>query len=207
MFIHILNIIRLDLSKPKPYASSDLPLQSGLSKDFVTIIIGGITVIIPSCYASMVKNFGINYFIGIPLIGTITGLIVYTMPGSVSSSDLQDQLGQITTDLDRLFSQLNLFISQFHNFINQSNINVITDAQGQLSIDVLDTVDDSTSEQYANRINVFDRLVRNHMESAETMLDRMSDLEGQISGLDPNYVSRVQNYRNTLNVLIRYYGH
>ena len=140
-------------------------------------------------------------------MGAITGLIVYTTPGSVSSSDLQDQLGQITTELDRLLSQLNLFIAQFHNFVSQNNINVITDAQGELSIDVLRTLDDTTSQQYANRVDVFDSLIRNHIDSAETLLARMSELENQITGLDPNYVSRLQNYRDTLAQLIRTYGH
>ena len=197
----------LQFTPQTPHKFASLPCQSGIDKSFVTLIIAGITTTIPSCYASLVKNFGLSYLLGVPLIGAVTGLVVYTMPGSASQQELTNQLSELVTELDRIYSQLNLFIAQFHNFVNVSHINVVTDAQGQLSIDVLNTIDDETSQQYANRIIVFDRLVRNHMELAETLLDRMSDIESEISNLDSNYVSRLQNYIDTLEEIIRNYGH
>ena len=50
---------------------------------------------------------------------------------------LESELQGIIIELSRLLLQLNTFISQFHNFVLETGINVVTDASGALSIDYL----------------------------------------------------------------------
>ncbi len=186
--------------KPQPITS--LPLQSGSS--WVTIIIAGLFITIPSCYLSAVKNFGLGFLFGLPVLGNI---VAYSITGDVLLNDLQGQLQETLTEIDRLFSQLSSFINQFHNFVNQTGINVITDAQGQLGIDVVNTLDDSIAQQYANRINVFDSLIHNHIHSIENLLERVSDIEQQIRQSNDNSSSQLSEYRDRLAQLIHLYGH
>ena len=189
-------------SPPKIQAFTSLPLQSGSS--WFTIMIAGLFITIPNCYLSAVKNFGVGFLFGLPVLGSI---VAYSMTGDVLLSDLQGQLQETLTEIDRLFSQLSSFINQFHIFVNQTGINVITDAQGQLGIDVLDTLDDSIAQQYANRVNVFDSLIHNHIHSIENLLERISEIEEQISHSNNNYSSQLSEYTDRLAQLIRLYGH
>jgi hypothetical protein len=114
-------------------------------------MIAGLFITIPSSYLSILKSFGIGFLFGVPALGSI---VAYSMTGDVLLDDLNGQLQETFTEIDRLFSQLGNFINQFHSFVNQTGINVITDAQGELGIDVIDTLDDSIAQQYANRVNV-----------------------------------------------------
>lgn len=188
----------------KPYAFISLSLESG--KNLVSIIIAGLIITIPSSYLSIVKNFGVGFLLGVPCLA-LGNIAIYTMTGEVLLHDLNSQLQESLTEIERLFSQLSTFINQFHNFVNQTGINVISDAQGELGIDVVDTLDDSLAQQYANRINILDSLIHNHIHSIENTLERVSELEGRISELNSNYTSRLPEYTNRLSQLVRSYGH
>jgi uncharacterized coiled-coil protein SlyX len=179
-------------------------LESG--KNLVSIIIAGLIITIPSSYLSIVKNFGVGFLLGVPCLA-LGNIAIYTMTGEVLLHDLNSQLQESLTEIERLFSQLSTFINQFHNFVNQTGINVISDAQGELGIDVVDTLDDSLAQQYANRINILDSLIHNHIHSIENTLERVSELEGRISELNSNYTSRLPEYTNRLSQLVRSYGH
>ncbi len=191
-------------SPHKPHAFTSLPLQSGNS--FVTIVIAGLFLTIPSSYLSTVKNFGIGFLFGLPALA-LGNIVVYSMTGGVLLDDSHGQLQETLTEIDRLFSQLSTFINQFHNFVNQTGINVITDAQGELGIDVIGTLDDSTAQQYANRINILDSLIHNHIHSIENLLERVSEIEEQIRESDSNYVSQLSEYTDRLRQFLRLYGH
>lgn len=186
----------------KPYVFISLPLKSGNS--FVTLVISGLFITIPSSYLSTVKNFGIGFLFGAP---ALVNVVVYSMTGDVLLDDLHHQLQETLTEIDRLFPQLSTFINQFHNFVNQTGINVITDAQGELGIDVLGNLDDSIAQQYANRINILDSLIHNHIHSIENLLERVSEIEEQIQQSNSNYASQLSQYSERLRQLIRLYGH
>lgn len=188
---------------PNAHAFVISPLQSG--KGFVTIIIAGLFVTIPSSYLSIVKNFGIGILLGAPVL---TSLIVFANTGTVTlEGELLRQLQDIITELDRVLLQLNSFVDHFHSFVNKSGINVITDASGSLGIDVSVSVDDITAQNYANRINVIDGLINNHIHNIESLLHRGSYLENQIRELNSDYVSQLDSYRERLRLLINRYGH
>lgn len=188
----------------KPYTFEKLTLQSGAN--YITIIIGGILVTIPSSYLSMVKNFGIGVVWSIQGLA-IANLVVYMVTGDVLIHDINRQLQVVFAEADRLFYQLNIFITQFHTFVNETGINVVTNVQGELGIDVLESLDDSTAQQYANRINVFDGLIHNHIHELENIIERMTELEERLSELDENYKSQSSIYKDKLKDMIRTYGH
>ena len=188
----------------RPYSFAKLSLQSGCN--FITLIIGSMLVTIPASYFSAVKNFGIGFLIGIPGLA-IANVAVYMVTDHVLFDDLNGQLHVIFTEADRMLHQLNNFITQFHNFVNQTGINVVTNVQGELGIDVIANLDDTLAQQYANRINVFDSLIHNHIHELESIIERITELEEKLSELDENYECQCSIYKDRLKVLIREYGH
>jgi hypothetical protein len=186
----------------KPYLSAKLTLKSGAN---YIIIIGSIIITIPGFYISTIKNYGMGFLLAAG-IGTATTTL-YMMTSHVPLDDLIRQLQDIYSETDRLFSQLNTFITQFHNFVNDTGINVVTNVQGELGIDVLENLDDNLAQQYANRINVFDSLIHNHIHNLENILKRIIELEDQIRILDENYKTQSSLYNDRLKDLIRLYGH
>jgi hypothetical protein len=126
---------------------------------------------------------------------------------SVPLADLQSELLDILRELGRLLSQLDTFISRFNNFVLETGINVVTDASGALGIDVLATLDDAIAQQYANRIEVMDNLIHNHIHSIEDLLARASAIEAQIMAIDNGHVSQLAGLSSRLRELISSYGH
>jgi hypothetical protein len=185
-----------------PYLSEKLTLKSGAN---YIIIIGSIIITIPGFYISAIKNYGMGFLLAAG-IGTATTTL-YMMTSHIPLDDLIRQLQVIYSEADRLLSQLNTFISQFHNFVNDTGINVVTNVQGELGIDVLENIDDNLAQQYANRVNVFDSLIHNHIHNLEGILKRIIELEDQMRILDENYKTQSSLYIDRLNDLIRLYGH
>ena len=184
---------------------SSLPLQSGF--DTITVLINGLLVTIPSNYLSILKNLGVGFIFGYLSISAYVDVVVYPTATDVPLDNLQRQLANTLSEIDRLMSQIAGFTSQFHHFLNDNSINVITDAQGQLDIDVPNDISDELAEQHANRINVYDRLINTNINSVENRLERVSELEEQIREIDSNYVSQLPEYSDRLSRLIRLYGH
>jgi hypothetical protein len=191
------------ISPPKPHSFVTKTLRAG-GKGFITIVIGGLLVTVPSSCLSIVKNLGLAFLLGIPIISNI---IDYTVSVSVPLADLQSELENILRELGRLLSQLDTFISRFNNFVLDTGINVVTDASGALGIDVLATLDDAIAQQYANRIEVMDNLIHNHIHSIEDLLARASAIEAQIMAIDNGHVSQLAGLSSRLRELISSYGH
>ena len=99
--------------------------------------------------------------LGYPLVMMM--MVVPYVIGNVPTVDLDGDLQKVILELDRLFPQLNDFINKFKDFVNETQINVITDAQGGLSIDVLEGLDDSIVQVYATKVKVLDSLIHNHI--------------------------------------------
>jgi hypothetical protein len=186
----------------KLYSFEKLTLKS--SSNYI-IIIGSIIMTIPSSYLSAVKNYGMGIILAAGIGTTSTAL--YMMTSHVPLDDLIRQLHDINLEADRLYSQLNTFITQFHNFVIDTGINVVTNVQGELGIDVLENLDDTIAQQYANRINVFDSLIHNHIHNLESIIKRMIELENQIRVFDESYKIQSSIYNDKLQDLIRSYGH
>lgn len=134
-------------------------------------------------------------------------IVAPSVGGFVSSPNLDGDLHNIIQELDRLFPQLNEFINRFKEFVNETQINVITDAQGVLSIEVLEGLNDSLAQVYANKIQVIDNLIHNHIHKIEELLRTASEIEAKILESDQNYISQLAKYLAKLKELSNSYGH
>ena len=182
------NSLLAQLDKDKPTSS---PLQSSFffsGKD--------------ALFYKLLFGIGISY--GLPIF---VNIVVYAMIGDAPAINPSIELQDIFQELNRMLSQLSGFINQFHNFIRETGINVITDAQGTLSIDIQESITESVAQQHVIRINTLDSLISNRIDAIENLIERASDLEGQIMESDNDYVSQLSQYRNRLTQSTQSYGH
>ena len=136
-------------------------------------------------------------------------VVAFSLTGdpSYNNNNLNNELCGIVAELNRVLPQLSGFISNFHRFIAEADINVITDAAGTLSIDVLGDIDESTLQTYVTRINVLDGLIHNRVQEVEGLLARASDIENQLKALNSDYISQLTQHINRLSELVHSYAH
>lgn len=90
-----------------------------------------------------------------------------------------------------MLPQLAGFIEQFNNIVSQHGINVVTDAQGNMSMDVPASMSDTTYNNISNRLGIVDRLINSHGSSINDLFQKASSLEQQIKQSDNNYQSQL----------------
>lgn len=137
----------------------------------------------------------------------LTNIFVYYNRNNITLTELQDQLSSVINESNRLLSQLNNFIDRFNSFIAENNINIITDAQGNMSMDVPYNIDDNTVAIHTNRVHTLDSLIRNHINTLERLINRGNSLENNILDIDSSYNVQIEYINNRLNNLKNNYKH
>lgn len=132
---------------------------------------------------------------------------VYTNTSNVTTYELHNQLSIVLDESNRLLSQLDNFINRFNSFIVDNNINIITDSQGNMSMDISSNLDNSTAVSYTNRVHTLDNLIRNHVNSLEQLVLRGNSLENDISYIDSNYSKQFKYISDRLIYLKNSYKH
>ena len=103
-------------------------------------------------------------------------------PCSFANKPLMSNLDlfNVITELNTLLPQLADFINQFHNLVNQSGINVVTDIMGNMSIDVPKDMPDSVATNISKRIGIIDRLITTRGQEINELLQRGLSVENKI---------------------------
>ena len=101
------------------------------------------------------------------------------------------ELDNIILEVNRMLPQLAGFIEQFNNIISQHGINVVTDAQGNMSMDVPASMPETTYKNISNRLGIVDRLINNHGYSISDLFQKGLSLEQEIKQTDQNYTSQL----------------
>ena len=143
----------------------------------------------------------------IPYRDNLTNINVCVNRNNYTLIELQNQLSNVVNESNRLLSQLDNFIDRFNGFVTDNNVNIITDAQGNMSMDVLDNIDDETTNIYINRVQTLDNLIRNHINSLHELITRGNNLENNILNIDPSYNIQFEYINNRLISLKNKYKH
>ena len=116
-------------------------------------------------------------------------------PCSFANKPLMSNLDlfNVITELNTLLPQLADFINQFHNLVNQSGINVVTDIMGNMSIEVPKDMPDSVANNISKRIGIIDRLITTRGQEVNDLLLRGLSLENKIKLENPNYLSQLSD--------------
>ena len=117
------------------------------------------------------------------------------------------ELTDITLKINELLPQLSDFISQFHSIILTNNINVITDAAGNMSLDVPGNMSDTDAEKFSRRISIIDRLITTRGQEINDLLQKGLEIEGKLKKENVNYTSQILDKVNEFNRLNASYKH
>lgn len=151
--------------------------------------------------------FGFTKHDNTPYYDNLTNIFAYANTSNSTLVELQSQISTIINESNRLLSQLDDFINRFNNFIANNNVNIITDAQGNMSMDVPNNIDDETIVIHTARVHTLDNLIRNHINNLQQLLQRGNNLENNILNIDSSYNAQLEYINNKLISLINKYKH
>lgn len=122
-------------------------------------------------------------------------------------SSLVIDLGEVVNKVSELMPQFSDFIVQFNNVVMDNSINVITEANGNMSLDVPSSMSDNKAEQLSKRISVLDRLITTRGEEIDTLLHKGLEIEKNIKEQDPQFTSQILEKINEFKRLNNSYKH
>lgn len=100
------------------------------------------------------------------------------------------ELQPIVDEIARLLPQLSNFISQFHSLVQGTDVNVVTDTTGNLSVDVSSSMPSEVSEKIVSKISVIDRLITSHNESLHSLFQKGFEKQKE-TNVDPKLSSEL----------------
>ena len=156
--------------------------------------------ILPKCKNSFFSIFN-------DISNHLNNIFVYTNRNVVTLFDLQNELSPLIDESNRLLAQLEGFINRFNSFVLTNNINVITDTQGNMEIEVSNGVDDNQASLYSNTIHTLDNLIRNHINTIEQLVTRGNQIENNILNIDNSYNRQFYYINIRLHNLKANYSH
>lgn len=104
-------------------------------------------------------------------------------------------------------SELATFIHKFDTTVVQNDINVISDSQGNLSIDTPLTVSDDEAQKMSTRIGIIDRLITTRQSDISDLIQKGLALQNKINLVDPSYKSEILNQITEFEKLKNSYKH
>ena len=122
-------------------------------------------------------------------------------------SSLTADLTEVVTKVNELMPQLSEFILQFNNVVASNSISVITEANGNMSLDVPVTMPDDHAEQLSRRIGIIDRLITTRGQEISGLLHKGLEIEGKLKQQDPQFTSQILEKINEFNRLNDGYKH
>jgi hypothetical protein len=104
---------------------------------------------------------------------------------------MNQDICDIISELNRLLPQLADFISQFKTIIIDTGINVVSDAQGNMSIDVPIKMSDTDANNISTKIGIIDRLITHNGMTINSLFQKGSAIEESLRKTDPSYSSQL----------------
>lgn len=98
---------------------------------------------------------------------------------------------EILAQIDVILPQLSEFINQFNDLVQSTNINVITEGDGTLSLDVPSSMPDKEAQNLSKRIGIIDRLISVKENEVAKLIEKGSLMDSQLKLKDPNHNSEI----------------
>lgn len=104
---------------------------------------------------------------------------------------MNQDICDILLEVNRLLPQLADFISQFKTIVVDTGVNVISDAQGNMSIDVPLRMSDTEANNTSIRIGIIDRLITENGTTINSLFQKGFAIEESLKKTDPSYNSKL----------------
>jgi len=116
-------------------------------------------------------------------------------------------LNDTVVEINRLLPQLADFIMQFNKLVIESGVNIITDSQGNMSIDIPQSMSDAAANKIINRVGVIDRLITTHGQNINDLFQNGLGIEHKLKSSNTNYVSQLTDQLAQFKKLNASYKH
>lgn len=137
--------------------------------------------------------------------------IVIDLPYNFCTHPLQSSyaadLSDIVTKIGELIPQYGDFIGQFNTIITQHGINVVTEVNGNMSLDVPTSMPNQEAERLGTRIGIIDRLITTRGQEIDTLLQKGLELEEKIKQQQPDFSSQIFEKADEFKKLTSTYKH
>ena len=104
---------------------------------------------------------------------------------------MNQDICDIVLEINRLLPQLADFVSQFKAVVVDTGVNVITDTQGNMSIDVPIRMTDVEANNISVRIGIIDRLITQNGATINSLFQKGLAIEESLRKTDPSYSSKL----------------
>lgn len=123
-----------------------------------------------------------------------------------SSADISE-LSTIILSIGSHMSELTTFIHRFETTVVETGINVISDSEGNLSLDVPGTMAEDVAKRLSTRINIIDSLITKRQSDISDLIQKGLSLQNKINLVDPSYKSGILNQITEFEKLRNSYKH
>ncbi len=125
----------------------------------------------------------------------------------IHNTTMNDNLYDIVSEVNRLLPQLAEFITQFKALVADTGINVVSDAHGNMSIDVPMKMSDIEANNVSTRIGIIDRLITQNGTTINSLFQKGLAIEESLKKTDPSYNSQFIEHIARFKELNRSYNH
>lgn len=108
-----------------------------------------------------------------------------------------NELNNLISEVDKLLPQLTDFIGQFNDLVNKNNINVITDTNHNMSIDISNDINDENANKVARRVGIIDRLIHKHNDSLNGIFTEAKSIDNNSSSELKNKIAEFEKIYKT----------
>lgn len=131
----------------------------------------------------------------------------YAFVNKPLQASLGAELVEVVNQVSVLIPQLSEFITQFNSIVSEHSINVITETNGNMSIDVPSTMSDDQAQLLSKRIGVIDRLITTRGQEIDKLLHQGLNIENKLKGQDPKFTSQILSKVDEFKKLNESYKH
>ena len=125
----------------------------------------------------------------------------------LKSSNELSELTSIIFAVSEAMPRLAGFINQFDTTVVQQSINVISDSEGNMSIEVPSAMSEAVADEVKLRIQTLDRLINTQGSTIKDLLNKGLGLQNKINMLDPSYKSEIFKQVTEFNKLNSLFKH
>lgn len=98
---------------------------------------------------------------------------------------------EIVSQISYLLPQLSDFIDQFNTTVRQANVNVISDAAGNMSVDVPVKMPEADANKISTRLGIIDRLITTRGQELNELFQKGLSIEKNLKAENSSYVSQL----------------
>jgi len=117
------------------------------------------------------------------------------------------ELLNLVLQIDAILPQMNDFLNQFHTIILENNINIVTDTESNMFMDIPSNVSEEKTKYLKKKLEILDRLIYTRGDQLEELFEKGSNMESVLRKENPQFKSVILDKLTEYNKLKSSYKH